>query len=176
MEAIMSQAKTEMGALAELNKGVGIQGGYQNHSGTFFGSSMWDLNEVLQQIPTEWMSSQFDIRHAVCEGYKSWVISMEMLAGSIGSLALKDFTWEIANGQAKVKSVPMGEGIIDFDQYFKAVKSLGIVAPITLHAEYPLLNKKEEELPLLQKQKIMVTKLKNDVNFICTKLTQHQIL
>ncbi len=171
----ISQAKTEMKALAELNKSIGIQGGYQNHSGTFFGAPMWDLQKVLQDIPVDWMSSQFDIRHAVCEGYKSWVISMEMLSGKIGSLALKDFTWEIANGQAKVKSVPMGEGIIDFDSYFKAIKTLGIFAPITLHAEYPLLTKEEDELSLLQKQEIIQKKLKHDVDFIRTKLTQHQI-
>lgn len=171
----ISQAKTEMMALAELNKSIGIQGGYQNHSGNFFGAPMWDLQQVLHDIPVDGMSSQFDIRHAVCEGYKSWVVSMEMLANKIGSLALKDFTWEIANGQANVKSVPMGEGIIDFDSYFKAIKTLGIVAPITLHAEYPLLSKEEEELPLLQKQEIIQKKLKHDVDFIRTKLTQHQI-
>lgn len=171
----INQAKTEMLALSELNKSIGIQGGYQNHSGNFFGAPMWDLLQVLQSIPSEFMSSQFDIRHAVCEGNKSWIVSMEMLANNIGSLAIKDFTWETMRGQAKVKSVPLGEGIVDFDLFFKNVKAQNIVAPITLHTEYPLLNKDEEQLSLLQKQKILVSKLKHDVDFIRNKLTQYQI-
>lgn len=176
MQDSIKQIKTEMAALADLNKTIGIQGGYQNHTGTGFGAPMWDLGEVLQCIPTEWMSNQFDIRHAVCEGSNSWILSMEMLAPKIGSLAIKDFTWEITGGKAKVKNVPMGEGIIDFDRFFKAVKTLGIVAPITLHVEYALLNEEEEKLTLLQKQKIMVSKLRNDVDFIRNKLIEHKII
>lgn len=164
-----------MQALTELNKSVGIQGGYQNHAGNWFGAAMWDLAEVLKDIPKAYMSSQFDIRHAVCEGNKSWVTAMQLLAEKIGSLAIKDFTWDVSGGQSKVKKLPLGEGIVDFDVFFKNLKTFGVVAPITLHVEHALLNTEEESLPLLEQQKILVSKLKADVDFIRQKLVEHQL-
>ncbi|TBN04833.1 hypothetical protein EYD45_06110 [Hyunsoonleella flava] len=171
----IEKIKSEMEALAEMNRRIGIQGGYQNHAGTWFGASMWDLAEVLQDIPKAWMSSQFDIRHAVCEGNKSWIIAMQLLAEKIGSIAIKDFTWDIDGGQSKVKKLPLGEGIVDFDLFFKTIKTLGIVAPITLHMEHDLLSTEDEGLSLLQQQKILVSKIKKDVDFIREKLKEHQL-
>ncbi|NJB35097.1 sugar phosphate isomerase/epimerase family protein [Croceivirga sp. JEA036] len=171
----IEKIKDEMVALAEMNKRIGIQGGYQNHAGTWFGASMWDLAQVLDDIPKAWMSNQFDIRHAVCEGNKSWLTSMHLLAENIGSLAIKDFTWDVTGGQSKVKKLPLGEGIVDFDLYFKTLKTLGIVAPITLHVEHELLSTAEEGLSLLKQQKILVSKLKSDVDFIRQKLEEHQL-
>lgn len=171
----IEKIKSEMEALAKINRHIGIQGGYQNHAGTWFGASMWDLAEVLNDIPEAWMSNQFDIRHAVCEGNKSWITSMHLLAGKMGSLAIKDFTWDVSRGQSKVKKLPLGEGIVDFDLYFKTLKKLHIVAPITLHVEHELLSAEEERLSLLQQQKILASKLKKEVDFIREKLIKHQL-
>lgn len=175
-KTLIKKVKYELEKLGELNKTIGIQGGYQNHTGNYFGAPIWDLLSVLKDIPNEWLSSQYDIRHGVCEGYKSWWVALEMLAPKIGSLAVKDFTWEIVDGRAKVKNVPLGKGIIDFDLFFQHLRTKGIVAPITIHAEYPLLSEKEEQLPLLKKQEKIVSRLKNDLEFIKSKLLKHQIL
>ena len=175
-EQTLDRAKSEMLSLIELNRGIGIQGGYQNHTGNYFGSPIWDLIKVLESFSSNWITSQFDIYHAFSEGYKSWLISMEMIAPKIGSLAIKDFTWEIINGKAKIKKVPLGQGVVDLDGFFKNIKKLEIVAPITLHIEYPILSDEEKVLSILQKQKIIVNKIKNDVRFIRLKLRQYQII
>ncbi len=161
--------------LAQLNKAIGIQGGYQNHSGTKVGAPLWDVSEMLQHVPVELMSSQFDVRHAVTEGASSWILAMNLLKNNIGSLAIKDFTWGITNQKAKVVSVPLGEGIVDFNLFFKSVKEMNLVVPITLHVEYPLLSKEEERLSLTQKQKIIVSRIKKDVDFINSNLIKYQL-
>lgn len=171
----IERAKSQMSSLIDLNSELGIQGGYQNHTGNYFGSPLWDLIGVLENLPSTWMSSQFDIYHAYSEGYRSWRVTMEMIASKIGSLAIKDFTWEITNGQAKIKKVPLGKGIVDLDSFFKSIKKMNIVVPISLHIEYPLLKKEEEKLSLIKKQKIMVEKIKNDVQFIRSKLYQYKL-
>jgi len=171
----IERAKSQMSSLIDLNSELGIQGGYQNHTGNYFGSPLWDLIGVLENLPSKWMSSQFDIYHAYSEGYRSWRVTMEMIASKIGSLAIKDFTWEITNGQAKIKKVPLGKGIVDLDSFFKSIKKMNIVVPISLHIEYPLLKKEEEKLSLIKKQKIMVEKIKNDVQFIRSKLYQYKL-
>ena len=168
-------AKSQIQSLIDLSKHYGIQGGYQNHTGNYFGSPLWDLISVLDSLSSHWISSQFDIYHAFIEGYRSWLVTLEMIAPKIGSLALKDFTWEIINGKAKIKKVPLGHGIVDLDGFFKMIKKMNIVAPITLHIEYPLLEKQDEKLSLIEKQKIMVAKIQNDVRFIRSKLRQYEL-
>ena len=172
----IERAKSQIHSLIDLNKHYGIQGGYQNHTGNYFGSPLWDLIGVLDSLSSHWMSSQFDIYHAYSEGYKSWLVTLEMIATKIGSFALKDFTWEIMNGKAKIKKVPLGRGIVDLDGFFKSIKRMNIVAPITLHIEYPLLKQYDYKLSLIQKQKIIVTKIQNDVRFIRSKLRQYELI
>ena len=172
----LNEIRKKLAGLAELNAETGIQAGYQNHSGTRVGAPMWDVWEMIKELPVEFVSSQFDIRHAVTEANASWVIAQRLLSKNIGSLAIKDFTWDVSTGKAKVVSVPLGEGIIDFDLFFKTFKELNIVAPISLHTEYPLLSREEENLPLLQKQKIIITAIKKDVDFIRMYLDKYQLV
>ena len=172
----IAHAQTQIQSLIEINAQYGIQGGYQNHTGNYFGAPLWDLIGVLEKVASPWISSQFDIYHAYSEGYRSWEVGMEIMAPKIGSLAIKDFTWEINNGRAKIKKVPLGQGIVDLDGFFKNIKNMNITAPITLHIEYPLLEKYEENLSLIEKQKIIVGKIQNDVQFIKSKLHQYQLI
>lgn len=171
----LQNIKSKLGYLVMLNEEIGIQGGYQNHSGTRVGAPVWDVWELIREYPVKSISSQFDIRHAVTEGAASWELALRLMGENIGSIAIKDFTWEVANGKAKVVSTPLGQGIVDFDRFFSILQDLGIMAPISLHVEYPLLEENEESLPLLQKQKIIVTKLKSDVDFIRRHLERLKI-
>ena len=172
----IAHAQTQIQSLIEINAQYGIQGGYQNHTGNYFGAPLWDLIGVLEKVASPWISSQFDIYHAYSEGYRSWEVGMEIMASKIGSLAIKDFTWEINNGRAKIKKVPLGQGVVDLDGFFRNIKTMNITAPITLHIEYPLLEKYEENLSLIEKQKIIVGKIQNDVQFIKSKLHQYQLI
>ena len=172
----LSEVKPKLLRLAELNNDLNIQGGYQNHSGISVGAPMWDLWELIHDISPKLISNQFDVRHAVTEGNSSWILSMNLLSDSIGSLAIKDFVWEVSNGKARVVGTPLGEGIVDFDLYFKTIKELNIIAPITLHIEYPLLSADEKNLTLLQKQKIIAEKIKKDVDFIRFYLNKYKII
>ena len=172
----LQKIRNDFEQLADLNKQYKIQAGYQNHSGIKVGSPLWDVYQLLQDLPVTFISSQFDIRHAVTEGADSWLLSLHLLSKNIGSLAIKDFTWQIINGKATVVSVPLGEGIVDFEKYFKTLKELNIVAPITMHIEYPFFSKQEESMTLLEKQKIVVRKLRKDVDFIRTNLSKFQLV
>ena len=47
----IERAKYQMRSLIDLNSELGIQGGYQNHTGNYFGSPLWDLIGVLENLP-----------------------------------------------------------------------------------------------------------------------------
>ena len=155
----LQEIKRKIESLARLNEEVGIQAGYQNHSGIRVGAPVWDIWELIRDFPIESISNQFDIRHAVTEGSSSWQLSLRLMSKNIGSLAIKDFTWDISNGKARAVSVPLGEGIVDFDLFFSLIMSMGLQFHLRC-TEYPLLERGEDNLSLLQKQKIIVAKLK----------------
>ena len=176
VEQSLIEFTEQLRLLAQLNESVGIQGGYQNHSGTSFGSPVWDLWSTLKDLPVEFMGAQYDVRHAIVEGANSWIVGLNLIKNNISSLAVKDFKWEVTGNKASVVSVPLGEGIVDFDLYFNTIRELNIVAPITLHVEYPLLSDEEEKLSLTEKQKILVPKIRHDVDFIRYYLNKYEIL
>lgn len=162
--------------IVELNRKYKIHGGYQNHAGARIGGPVWDLQELLRDFPPEFLGSQYDVRHAMVEGTDTWMIGMRLIASHIRTLAIKDFTWKTTEGKPTPVTVPMGEGMIDWDLYFKMVKELNIRGPITLHVEYPLLEKGEEKLTLVRQQEIIVRKLRKDVEFINTYLKKYQLI
>lgn len=162
----LDKIKKRLKVLAEMNQQFNIQAGYQNHAGTGVGAGIWDWWELTKDFPLSSISTQFDIRHAVVEGSSSWINTLHLISKNIGSIALKDFTWNIQNGKAKTINLPLGEGLVNFKQFFKILKEKNINVPLTLHIEYPLLEKDEEKLSLLEQQKIIVQKIRKDVKFI----------
>ena len=85
----IAHAQTQIQSLIEINAQYGIQGGYQNHTGNYFGAPLWDLIGVLEKVASPWISSQFDIYHAYSEGYRSWEVGMEIMAQKFDLWPLK---------------------------------------------------------------------------------------
>ena len=166
--------RNTLAGIVNLNRKYNIHGTYQNHSGTYVGGPVWDLNELFRDFPPELIGCQYDVRHAMVEGYETWPIGFSLIAGHINTLAIKDFTW-ITKGKPYPETVPLGEGMVDWDLYFKMVKELNINAPITLHVEYPLLAEGEEKLSLAKQQDIIIKKLKKDTDFIKSYLKKYQL-
>ena len=123
--------------LAALNLSLGIHGAIQNHAGTRIGSAIWDLYHLLKDIDPRALGVQYDIRHATVEGGQSWPLPLKLLAPWIRCTDIKDFKWIQSPGKAAIDNVPLGEGIVPFEAYFKLVKELGLGGPISVHLEYP---------------------------------------
>ncbi|MBL9186037.1 MAG: TIM barrel protein [Opitutaceae bacterium] len=123
--------------LAALNASLGIHGAIQNHAGPRVGGPIWDLYHLLKDIDPRGLGVQYDIRHAVAEGGQSWPLALKLLAPWIRCTDIKDFKWQQSPGKAAIENVPLGEGIVPFEAYFKLVKELGLGGPISVHLEYP---------------------------------------
>ena len=171
----LQKHKESLKGIVELNKKYNIHGDYQNHAGTRVGGSVWDLYELLRELPPQFAGCQYDVRHAMVEGANSWIVGMRLIAPYIKTLAIKDFTWKTEKGKPSAVTVPMGEGMVNWDLFFRTVKELNISGPVTLHVEYPLFEKEEEKLPLAQQQEIIVKKLKKDVDFLNGFLLKYQL-
>jgi L-ribulose-5-phosphate 3-epimerase len=138
IEENLKTIKGQLNKLALLNKKYSIHGEYQNHSGMYFGAPIWDLHSVLHQINSPWIGSQYDVCHATVEGANTWPIGFKLVKPFIKSIPIKDFQWMNRQGEWQVEYVPLGEGMVNFKEYFKLMKQYNINVPISIHYEYPL--------------------------------------
>lgn len=129
--------KPALNELAALNASLGIHGAIQNHSGTRIGSPVWDLYHLLRDIDPRALGVQYDIRHATTEGGQSWPLALKLIRPWIRCTDIKDFRWQQSPGKATVEGMPLGEGIVPLDAYFKLAKELAITGPMSVHLEYP---------------------------------------
>ncbi len=138
---------TEFGArlreLAALNKELGIQGGFQNHSGAnYIGAPIWDVWTMIKDLDPKAMGFCFDIGHATIEGGLAWPTHFRMATPHLTAVFVKDFFWKKAGKDWKALWCPLGEGMVSRD-FFNRLKATNYSGPICQHHEYELGNETE---------------------------------
>ena len=149
--------------LGELNKQHNIIGCYQNHSGIKVGASIWEVKKILENVNSDFFGAQYDIRHAVAEGGRSWSNGVKLIKDQIQTIVLKDFKWGEVDGKWKIVNVPIGEGMVDFDTYFKLLKMLGLKPPVSLHLEYPLGGAEKGRSEITIDQEVVFEAMRSDL-------------
>jgi L-ribulose-5-phosphate 3-epimerase len=155
--------RTDMKRLEEINRKYGIHGAYQNHAGTMVGGAVWDIYEMLEGLDSRFIGCQYDVRHAVVEGSSSWPNGLKLIAPWVKCTDIKDFIWVESDGKWNALSVPMGEGIVNFDEYFSLVKKLNISGPMSVHFEYPPFENDKTALSDIEKKKLFVKEMSRDI-------------
>jgi len=162
--------------LAALNEKLGIAGGYQNHSGVNVGAPVWDLYELLKDVDPRYMGVQYDIRHAITEAGYSWKLGMKRIAPWIRTIDIKDFVWgKLPNGQWKHSNVPLGEGIVNFDEFLKEYAGLNVEAPISIHYEYDLGGAETGKKETTMDHEKIYQLMKNDLDWFRKSLLKNEI-
>jgi len=143
VEENISLMQLKLAKLALLNEKYSISGEYQNHSGAasegiYFGGAVWDIAEVLKQIDSPWLGSQYDIFHATVEGANTWPVGFRLISPFVRTIDIKDFKWIERDGKTRSEAVPLGDGMVDFRRFFRLLKEANLQIPISLHYEYPL--------------------------------------
>jgi len=134
----LKKFEIEFKKLEALNKKYHIRGEYQNHSGAYLGSAVWDVAGLLKKCDPAWMGLQYDVLHATVEGANAWPVALRQISSHVTSLPVKDFQWAKKDGKWATEVVPIGEGMVDFGKYFDLIRSLKISGPFSMHFEYPL--------------------------------------
>ena len=124
--------RPQLKELVAVNKALGIQAVYQNHSGSnYFGAPLWDLWLLFKEHPVEHLAVALDTGHTTVEGTNSWPIQANLLRPHLGALYVKDYTWV----ENKKTLVPLGQGNID-SRYPRQLLKSGYTGPVNLHVEY----------------------------------------
>ncbi|MCM8530182.1 MAG: sugar phosphate isomerase/epimerase [Lentisphaeraceae bacterium] len=148
----LEDIRAKLKDLVPMNREIGIQGIYQNHSGkNYFGSPLWDVYTLFKGFDKKDLGIGFDIGHATAEGGKSWPIQQKLLEDRIAAVYIKDPHWQ----NKKMNWVPLGEGQVK-KEFFDKVQASGFKGTYSLHVEY-LDHRKKENIPKF------IQAFKNDV-------------
>ncbi|MGD0582754.1 MAG: sugar phosphate isomerase/epimerase family protein [Bacteroidales bacterium] len=156
--------RSDLKKLEVLNRKYGIHGAYQNHSGTMVGAAVWDIYEAIEDLDPRFIGCQYDVRHAVVEGADSWPNGLKLIAQWIKCTDIKDFKWIETDRKWNPVSVPLGDGIVNFDEYFTLIKTLNISGPMSLHFEYPPFENEKETGAEADKKEIFIREIRRDID------------
>jgi sugar phosphate isomerase/epimerase len=118
--------------VAAMNRALGVQAVYQNHSGAnMVGAAVWDMLGLLEDISPDEVGLAFDIRHATIEGGLDWPATYNAARDHVRALFVKDFQWRGNSAE----HVPLGTGRVD-PKFFAGIADSGYTGPISVHVEY----------------------------------------
>jgi sugar phosphate isomerase/epimerase len=152
--------------LSKLNRQLGLIGCYQNHAGRDVGGSFWEIHQILEKADPGHFGTQYDIRHAMAEGGFSWENGFQLLQPTIQTIVLKDFYWKKDAGKWKITNCPIGDGMVDFDKYFKLLKAHDMHPPVSLHLEYPLGGAENGLSEISVDEKVVFDAMKKDLESV----------
>ncbi len=163
----VEQYSEQLAALGEWNREIGITGMFQNHSGEKrFGAAIWDLYLVLKDLDPDYMGCQFDIRHATTDGGLMWPDGFRLIKPYIRSLVFKDFKWAMVDGKWRMLSTPIGQGMVDFNRYFRMLKDASMNYPVSLPLEYGLGGAEKGRRELTRPQSEVLAAIKQDIDTV----------
>lgn len=137
--------------LAALNRELGLQGGWQNHSGAdYVGAPVWDLWTIIKDLDPRYLGICFDIGHAVAEGGLSWPLEARLMEPFYVAVFLKDFRWEQTDKGWQPRWCNFGEGMVP-RRFLTNLKQSSFEGPLCQHHEYENLGTGNEMLANLKK-------------------------
>lgn len=135
--AQLDQARRDTEVLAAYNSRLGLTALYHTYSGDRVGASLWDLVYVLEGFDPDAVGINFDIGHMFSEGVRSWVNDLRYAMPYLRGASMKDATY-IANEDGKATRVfkAMGEGSVDWVEFFRQLREGGFSGPAESHLEF----------------------------------------
>ncbi len=135
----LERACGDFRTLADLGEQHGMQVGFHNHA-AYVGAPVWDIAGVIESMDPKWVGYYFDIRHAVAEGGGgAWKVALNLVSRRLKMIAVKDFYWEKSSTKRwQERNCPLGEGMVDWKYFFKALAQGGFHGPVSVHLEYDI--------------------------------------
>ncbi len=136
-EADISAQRKELAGLLELGKGAEVVAGLHNHAGQSIGGALWDGWEFLKPLDRDRVGFFYDPGHATLEGAKyAWKLNLQRISPRLKMVALKDFVWEKTSKGWQTHWCPLGEGLVNWTEFFQLLVKLPFPGPISIHIEY----------------------------------------
>jgi len=142
-EMIRNVRDNNLRGICKLSEEYDVTAGLHIHSGDFLTSNPAVVYMLLCNYDPHNLCAYIDPGHMAVEGGLSgWKIGMDILQEYIRIVAVKDFGWfreinhETGEMKWKVRTVPLSEGIVPWEEVFSYLKRINFDGPISFHSEY----------------------------------------
>jgi sugar phosphate isomerase/epimerase len=120
----------------DLGRESKIVAGFHNHAGGI-GGAIWDSWELLRSLDPAGVGFYFDPAHASIEGARqAWKLNFQRISSRLKMVALKDYVWEKTAKGWQSRWCPLGEGMVNWTEFFGALAKTKFPGPISVHIEY----------------------------------------
>ena len=149
-------ARARLAGFAKLAAATKVRACCHTHSGNYLGNNAASLRMLLQDLDPHHVVAFLDTGHTAVNG-GPFRLEMDLLRPWVSLLAIKDMLWEKDKGAWRYRVVPVGDGIVHWNEVAAAVKEAKFNGTISLHGEYEtkdLAERKElakRELTVLKK-------------------------
>jgi sugar phosphate isomerase/epimerase len=135
----LDELKPRVAKLAALNKKYGVTAMYHTYAGNAVGTPIWDFLSVLKEFDPAFVGFHYDVGHMTREGANGlWATNLRAAGAYVKGVSVKDFIWVKGNdGRWRTEWVPLGEGLVQFDQLVAILKEINFSGPIENQPEYP---------------------------------------
>jgi len=137
-DAGLAEVEAKLRDLAALSKELGLWAGFHNHSGPYIGANPAHVLRLIDDLDPDAIGSYFDIGHATIEGAAAgWLLGLDDLAARVRMVAIKDLTVEKTAEGNRIRVVPLGEGLVRWDEFAGALGRIASeVGVMSFHGEY----------------------------------------
>lgn len=144
----LQQVRVELTALAALGRQYQMAAAIPNKAGLFVGEALWDMQTIINDMDPQWIGYYFDPSQATAEGgVAGWQVALNLALPRLKAVAVQDFSWSKSGGAWKMEMCPLGEGMVDWQSFFRTLASARFTGPISIHQEY----KAQDELAAMAK-------------------------
>ncbi|MDB5338571.1 MAG: Xylose isomerase-like barrel [Planctomycetaceae bacterium] len=136
-ESELVARRKDVAGLLELGKPFNVHAGLHNHSGAGIGGALWDAWEMLGPLDPQGVGFYYDPGHGTVEGAKhAWKLNLQRISPRLTMVALKDFVWEKTSGGWQTRWCPLGQGQVNWSEFFKMLAGIPFQGPMSVHIEY----------------------------------------
>ena len=149
----LAQVRNDIASLMAVGRSYQMAAALPNRAGAYVGEALWDAQTIIGDMDPQWLGYYFDPSQATAEGGVSgWEIALRLALPRLKAVALQDFTWAKAG---KMQMCPLGEGVVDWQAFFRILAEAQFTGPVSVHQEYIVqdeLGAAEKDLEFVRKQ------------------------
>jgi sugar phosphate isomerase/epimerase len=135
VEAALAEARRKLAAFAKLAAQTGVRVCYHTHSGNYLGNNGAGLRLLLQDLDPRHVGAYLDTGHVAVNGGPVRM-ELDLVRPWLSLLAIKDMLWERRQQKGQWRVVPVGDGVVRWDEVALGLRECGFQGTISIHAEY----------------------------------------
>jgi sugar phosphate isomerase/epimerase len=154
LEQRQAEVQREMMGMASIGRAYNVAMAVHNTTGDAVGAPVFDLAGMFRGIDPRWVGYNFDPGYAAAGSPANWPNAMRLALSRLKAVTVKDFALEKDGNASKPVPCPLGEGIVDWPQFFTALARIKYTGPITLEVKY----QPKDELAAIRKDLAFIRK------------------